>query len=49
MKAIIADDEIHLAADLQRRLSRLWPELNIAAVVHDGVATAACERLLKSA
>lgn len=41
MKAIIADDEIHLAADLQRRLSRLWPELKIAAVVHDGVAAAA--------
>jgi len=41
MKAIIADDEIHLAADLQRRLSQLWPALNIAAVLHDGVAAAA--------
>lgn len=38
MKAIIAEDEIHLADDLQRRLRRLWPELEIAAVVHDGVA-----------
>lgn len=41
MKAIIADDERHLADDLQRRLQRLWPELHIAAVVHDGVAAAA--------
>jgi DNA-binding LytR/AlgR family response regulator len=41
MKAVIADDEPHLAADLQRRLARLWPELNIAAVVHDGEAAAA--------
>ena len=38
MKAIIAEDEIHLAEDLQRRLQRLWPELEIAAVVHDGLA-----------
>lgn len=38
MKAIIAEDEIHLADDLQRRLRRLWPELEIVAVVHDGVA-----------
>ncbi len=41
MKAIIADDERHLAHDLQRRLLRLWPELQIATVVHDGVAAAA--------
>ncbi|MFT3847102.1 MAG: LytTR family DNA-binding domain-containing protein [Propionivibrio sp.] len=41
MKAIIAEDEIHLAEDLQRRLRRLWPELEIAAVVHDGVAAVA--------
>jgi len=38
MKAIIADDEVNLAEDLRRRISRLWPELEIAAVVHDGVA-----------
>jgi DNA-binding LytR/AlgR family response regulator len=38
MKAIIADDEINLAHDLQRRLKTLWPELQIAAVVHDGLA-----------
>ena len=31
MKAIIAEDEIHLADDLQRRVRRLWPELEIAA------------------
>lgn len=38
MKAIIADDEQHLAEDLRRRLTRLWPELKIIAVVHDGIA-----------
>ena len=41
MKAIIAEDEKHLADDLQRRLQRLWPELEIVAVVHDGVRAAA--------
>ncbi len=41
MKALIAEDERHLADDLQRRLQRLWPELQIVAVVHDGVAAAA--------
>lgn len=40
MKAIIADDEQHLADDLQRRLLRLWPELQVAALVHDGMAAA---------
>lgn len=38
MKAIIADDEPNLAEDLRRRIIRLWPELEIAAVLHDGVA-----------
>lgn len=38
MKAIIADDEPNLAEDLRRRISKLWPELEIAAVLHDGVA-----------
>ncbi len=41
MRAIIADDEQHLADDLQRRLTSLWPELQIVAVLHDGVAAAA--------
>ena len=41
MKAIIAEDEKHLADDLQRRLLRLWPELEIVAVVHDGEKAAA--------
>lgn len=40
MRAIIAEDEKHLAADLHARLQRLWPELHIVAVVHDGVAAA---------
>ena len=41
MRAIIADDEQYLAQDLQRRLARLWPELEIVAVLHDGLAAAA--------
>jgi DNA-binding LytR/AlgR family response regulator len=40
MKAIIADDEPHLAEDLRRRLLLLWPELQIVAVLHDGIAAA---------
>lgn len=40
MRAVIADDEQHLADDLQRRLLGLWPELQIVAVLHDGVAAA---------
>ena len=40
MKAIIADDERHLAEDLRRRLAMLWPDLHIAEVVHDGIAAA---------
>ncbi len=47
MKAIIADDEQHLAEDLRRRLAHLWPELQIVAVVHDGVAAAAAFQELK--
>lgn len=38
MRAIIADDEPHLADDLQRRLGKLWPELEIVTVLHDGAA-----------
>ncbi|MDH2916477.1 MAG: LytTR family DNA-binding domain-containing protein [Gallionella sp.] len=38
MRAIIADDEPHLAEDLRRRLTLLWPELKIVAIVHDGIA-----------
>lgn len=38
MKALIADDEPHLAHDLLRRLGVLWPELDIVAVAHDGIA-----------
>lgn len=39
MKALIADDETHIAEDLRRRLTRLWPALEIVAVLHDGLAT----------
>ncbi|MFY9259075.1 MAG: LytTR family DNA-binding domain-containing protein [Gallionella sp.] len=44
MKALIADDEKHLADDLKRRLVRLWPALEIVAVVHDGVSAEAALR-----
>jgi DNA-binding LytR/AlgR family response regulator len=40
MRAIIADDEQHIAQDLSRRLALLWPELQIVAVLHDGMAAA---------
>lgn len=40
--ALIADDEELLAADLKRRIAVLWPELEIRAVCHDGVAALAC-------
>ena len=42
MRALIADDEVHLALDLQRRLARLWPELDVGMMVHDGVAARHC-------
>ena len=38
MRALIADDEQNLAADLQRRLAKLWTELEIVGTVYDGVA-----------
>lgn len=38
MRAMIAEDEPHLADDLQRRLTRSWPDLEICRVVHDGLA-----------
>lgn len=38
VRAVIADDEPLLAADLVTRLGRLWPQLDIAAVVHNGPA-----------
>jgi DNA-binding LytR/AlgR family response regulator len=37
-RALIADDEPALAADLAMRLGRIWPELDVAAVVHHGPA-----------
>ena len=36
MKAVIADDEPHLAAYLREQLATLWPALDVNAVVHDG-------------
>lgn len=38
VKALIAEDEIHVAADLKRRLARLWPELEVVESVTDGLA-----------
>ena len=37
-RILIADDEPLLAADLASRLHALWPELDLAAVVHHGPA-----------
>lgn len=37
-RALIADDEPLLAADLAARLQTLWPELDLVAVVHHGLA-----------
>jgi DNA-binding LytR/AlgR family response regulator len=39
--AIIADDEPRLAEDLANRLRLLWPQLEIAAIVANGLAAAA--------
>ena len=45
MRALIADDEPLLRADLKNRLGRLWPELVICAELADGnAALAAFER-----
>lgn len=41
MKAIIADDESHLAHYLRDKLARLWPELQIVAIADNGPAAAA--------
>ena len=45
MKAIIADDEPHLAQYLRDKLAKLWPELQIAAIADSGptAATAIAE------
>ena len=40
MKAIIADDEPHLAQYLREKLARLWPELTIVAIANSGPAAA---------
>ncbi len=41
MKAIIADDEPHLAQYLRDKLAKLWPELQIVAIADSGPAAAA--------
>jgi DNA-binding LytR/AlgR family response regulator len=41
MRAIIADDEAHLAQYLRDKLARLWPDLQIVAVVDSGPAAVA--------
>jgi DNA-binding LytR/AlgR family response regulator len=38
MKALIAEDEPLLAAEIREELVRAWPELDICAVAHDGHA-----------
>lgn len=47
MKILIAEDEALLAADLQRRLLRLDPALEILAVVQDGIAAQQALRTLQ--
>ncbi|MBA1149381.1 response regulator transcription factor [Ectothiorhodospiraceae bacterium WFHF3C12] len=42
--AVIADDEPALAEDLRRRLARLWPELQVTGLAHDGEAALAAIR-----
>jgi DNA-binding LytR/AlgR family response regulator len=41
MRALIAEDEPLLADDLARRLVRIWPELEIVGIAHDGLAARA--------
>jgi DNA-binding LytR/AlgR family response regulator len=44
-RALIAEDEPLLAAEIREELARAWPSLEIAAVVHDGhAALAAAEQ-----
>lgn len=40
-RALIADDEPHLAQHLKQQLACLWPELQIVAVVDNGIEAAA--------
>ena len=42
--AIIAEDEPHIRAQLTQLLAELWPDLNIVAAAHDGVAALALIR-----
>jgi DNA-binding LytR/AlgR family response regulator len=37
-RAIIAEDEPHLAAEIHEMLTALWPELKILAVANDGIS-----------
>ncbi|HSQ73544.1 MAG TPA: response regulator, partial [Rubrivivax sp.] len=39
-RALIADDESHLARALQAELARLWPELQIVHVARNGIEAA---------
>jgi len=39
-RALIADDEPHLAQHLEQHLARLWPELEIVAVANNGIEAA---------
>lgn len=39
-RALIADDEPHLAQHLAQQLARLWPDLEIVALANDGIEAA---------
>lgn len=41
IRALIADDEPHLARHLQQQLARLWPELEVVALAANGIEAAA--------
>lgn len=43
VRALIAEDETHVAVDLRNRLAALWPELEIIGIAADGIT--ALERL----
>jgi DNA-binding LytR/AlgR family response regulator len=47
MRALIADDEPHLALYLREQLAHLWPELEIVHVARNGIEAAECIRTLE--
>jgi DNA-binding LytR/AlgR family response regulator len=46
-RALIAEDEALLAAELREELARVWPALDVCAVVHDGPSALAQAQALR--